>query len=53
MIDLNIVERERPPGHTMKLGIQISVAGLSILNTISILDNFAALFSPKSSTVGC
>jgi hypothetical protein len=36
--DLDFVERERTPRSAMKLGIQLHVAGLSLSNTISVLD---------------
>ena len=39
-IDLYFVERERIPGRAIKLGIQMHVAILSILNTIFIADIF-------------
>ena len=38
-IDLDFVERERTPERAMKLGIQMHMAGLSLSNTISILDD--------------
>jgi len=39
-IDLEFVEREATPRLLMKLGIQLHLAGLSLSNTISILDVF-------------
>ncbi len=36
-IELDFVERQRTPGFAMRLGIQMHIAGLSLLNTISIL----------------
>ena len=37
-IELDFVERQRTPKFAMRLGIQMHVAGLSLSNTISILD---------------
>ena len=39
-IDLEFVEREATPRLLMKLGIQLHLAGLSLSNTISILEVF-------------
>jgi len=39
-IDLDFVEREATPRFLMKLGIQLHLAGLSLSNTVSILDIF-------------
>ena len=39
-IDLEFVEREATPRLLMKLGIQLHLAGLSLSNTISILEEF-------------
>lgn len=39
-IDLEFVEREETSIETMKLGIHLHVAGLSLLDTISILERF-------------
>ena len=36
--ELDFVEREATPEPAMKLGIQLHLAGLSLLNTISVLD---------------
>ncbi|SDK11179.1 Transposase (or an inactivated derivative) [Halovenus aranensis] len=47
-IDLDFVERERTPEHAMKLGIQMHVAGLSLSNTISALDNLGVQRSRKA-----
>jgi putative transposase len=47
-IDLDFVERERTPERAMKLGIQMHVAGLSLSNTISILDNLGVQRSRKA-----
>jgi len=47
-IDLDFVERERTPEHAMKLGIQMHVAGLSLSNTISVLDNLGVQRSRKA-----
>jgi len=38
-IELDFVERERTPEPAMKLGIQMHLAGISLSNTISILDS--------------
>ncbi|WP_096391572.1 IS6 family transposase [Halopenitus persicus] len=47
-IDLDFVERERTPRSAMKLGIQLHVAGLSLSNTISILDKLGVTRSRKA-----
>jgi len=47
-IDLDFVERERTPERAMKLGIQMHVAGLSLSNTISILDKLGVQRSRKA-----
>jgi putative transposase len=47
-IDLDFVERERTPEQAMKLGIQMHVAGLSLSNTISVLDNLGVQRSRKA-----
>ena len=39
-IDLEFVEREATPELLMKLGIQLHLAGLSLSNTVSILELF-------------
>jgi transposase-like protein len=47
-IDLDFVERERTPQHAMRLGIQMHVAGLSLSNTISVLDELGVQHSRKA-----
>lgn len=47
-IDLGFVERERTPKRAIKLGIQMHVAGLSLLNTISGLDKLGVQCSRKA-----
>jgi len=47
-IDLDFVERERTPEFAMKLGIQMHVAGLSLSNTVSILDELGVQRSRKA-----
>ena len=39
-IELGFVEREATPKLLMKLGIQLHLAGLSLSNTVSILEIF-------------
>ena len=39
-IELGFVEREATPRLLMKLGIQLHLAGLSLSNTVSVLDIF-------------
>lgn len=39
-IELGFVEREATPRLLMKLGIQLHLAGLSLSNTVSILEPF-------------
>jgi len=39
-IELGVVEQERTPELLMKLGIQIHLAGLSLSNTVSVLEMF-------------
>jgi len=47
-IDLDFVERERTPERAMKLGIQMHVAGLSLSNTVSVLDKLGVKRSRKA-----
>ncbi|KAA9405607.1 IS6 family transposase [Haloarcula sp. CBA1131] len=47
-IDLDFVERKRTPERAMKLGIQMHMAGLSLSNTISILDILGVKRSRKA-----
>ena len=47
-IELDFVERERTPESAMKLGIQMHLAGLSLSNTISILDELGVQRSRKA-----
>jgi len=37
-IELDFVEREATPEFAMEIGIQIHLAGLSVLNTVSVLE---------------
>ena len=39
-IELDFVKREVTPRLLMKLGIQLHLAGLSLLNTVSIIEIF-------------
>jgi putative transposase len=47
-IDLDFVERERTPESAMKLGIQAHVAGLSLSNSVSLLDSLGVERSRKA-----
>ena len=47
-IDLDFVERQRTPEPAMKLGIQMHLAGLSLSNTISILERVGVQRSRKA-----
>jgi putative transposase len=47
-IDLDFVERQRTPEYAMKLGIQLQLAGLSLRNTVSILEELGVERSPKA-----
>ncbi|GAB7011178.1 hypothetical protein JCM31271_31210 [Halorubrum trueperi] len=47
-IDLDFVERERTPESAMKLGIQTHVAGLSLSNTVSLLESLGVERSRKA-----
>ena len=47
-IDLDFVERERTPEPAMKLGIQSHVAGLSLSNTVELLDSLGVQRSKKA-----
>jgi len=47
-IDLDFVERERTPESAMKLGIQAHVAGLSLSNTVELLDSLGVQRSRKA-----
>jgi putative transposase len=47
-IDLGFVERERTPEPSMKLGIQLHVAVLSLSNTVLMSDNFGVQCSRKA-----
>ncbi|WP_049986427.1 IS6 family transposase [Halobellus rufus] len=47
-IDLDFVERQRTPERAMKLGIQLQLAGLSLSNTVSILEELGVKRSRKA-----
>jgi len=47
-IDLDFVERQRTPERAMKLGIQLQLAGLSLSNTVSILEEVGVERSRKA-----
>ncbi len=47
-IDLDFVERERTPEPAMALGIQSYVAGLSLSNTVELLDSLGVQRSRKA-----
>ncbi|AJF24443.1 transposase [Haloarcula sp. CBA1115] len=47
-IDLDFVERERTPKPAMALGIQAHVAGLSLSNTVDLLDSLGVQRSRKA-----
>ncbi|MFD1597486.1 IS6 family transposase [Halobellus rarus] len=47
-IDLEFVERQRTPERAMKLGIQLQLVGLSLSNTVSILDELGVERSRKA-----
>ena len=47
-IDLDFVERERTPEPAMKLGIQSHVAGLSLSNTVELLESLGVQRSKKA-----
>ncbi|MDS0300915.1 IS6 family transposase [Halogeometricum sp. S1BR25-6] len=47
-IDMEFVERERTPEPAMKLGIQSHLAGLSLSNTVSLLENLGVERSRKA-----
>ena len=47
-IDLDFVERKRTPEFAMKLGIQMHLAGLSLSNTISVLERLGVKRSRKA-----
>jgi putative transposase len=47
-IDMDFVEREQTPERAMKLGIQSHVAGLSISNTVSLLESLGVERSRKA-----
>ena len=47
-IDLDFVERERTPEPAMALGIQSHIAGLSLSNTVELLDNLGVDRSRKA-----
>jgi len=52
-IDLDFVERQRTPERAMKLGIQLQLAGLSLRNTVPILEEWVSSAHRKPSTIGC
>ncbi len=52
-IDLDFVERERTPESAMALGIQSHVAGLSLSNTVELLEDLGVNVVAKPSTIGC
>ncbi|WP_245625945.1 IS6 family transposase [Haloparvum sedimenti] len=47
-MDLDFVERQRTPEHAMKLGIQLQLAGLSLSNTVSLLEELGVQRSRKA-----
>ena len=47
-IDLDFVERQRTPERAMKLGIQLQLAGLSLSNTVSVLEELGVDRSRKA-----
>ena len=47
-IDLDFVERQRTPEPAMKLGIQLQLAGLSLSNTVSVLEELGVERSRKA-----
>ena len=47
-IDLDFVERQRTPERAMKLGIQLQLAGLSLRNTVPVLEEWGVERSPKA-----
>ena len=47
-IDLDFEERERTPERAMKLGIQLQLAGLSLSNTVSVLEELGVERSRKA-----
>ena len=47
-IDLDFVERQRTPERAMKLGIQLQLAGLSLSNTVSVLEEMGVERSRKA-----
>ena len=47
-IDLDFVERQRTPERAMKLGIQLQLVGLSLSNTVSILEELGVERSRKA-----
>ena len=47
-IDLDFVERNRTPERAMKLGIQLQLAGLSLSNTVCILEELGVERSRKA-----
>ena len=47
-LELDFVERERTPSELMKLGIRLHLAGLSLSNIISELENFGVQRSRKA-----
>ena len=51
-IDLDFVERQRTPERAMKLGIQLQLAGLSLSNTVSILEDWCQAVSQSNPRLG-
>jgi len=47
-IDLDFVKRQRTPERAMKLGIQLQLAGLSLSNTVSVLEEVGVERSRKA-----
>ena len=47
-IELDFVERQRTPERAMKLGIQLQLAGLSLSNTTSVLEELGIERSRKA-----
>ena len=51
-IDVDFVERERTPESAMVVGIQSYVAGLSLSNTVELLEDLVSNAAAKPLTIG-
>jgi hypothetical protein len=52
-IDLEFVERQRTPESAMAVGIQSHISGLSLSNSVALLEAWVSNAVKKHPTIGC